>query len=334
MAATRRRAVGGAAIGWIALLSAAGIASARPAQAGFSTAISSIDVDQALQVGVQCGAGVTVGAGFDSLDEGDLTARRLHPYPFPTWESWEVTVHNGGAAPRELVLAAICADDLPAPVVAESGFTIPLGTLTEEIVFCPFGMVAAQGGADTTGSASASSIAALSPYFPFAPGGARLRDQADGAGAAPLAWHAAVRSQGSATILGTASVSCIDGPRVATSVVSSTFPGVDLVASAFALCPVGWSAVGGGVDAEDLTALQLLSSSPLFPANDPFPRRLAVQPVGPGAAPIGWRVALRRDTVVDRPFRVAAVCVPEPGAPGLAAAALLGLGSRRRRRSA
>ena len=336
-AAERVRAAGTgrAAIRWIALAVAA-VAAGRAAQAGLYSAIEQFDVAPAATAleSTDCGDDARVGGGIDTLAAGSLTVHRTEPSDVSA--SWNVNVRNDGGATAEFVTAAICADHLPAPTLVSLDFPVPGQNVLEEIVFCPPGSVATSGGASATGNFPSSSVAATSPYFPFATGGARLRNRDAGAGPAPTAWFVAERGETSGNVIGTASVVCVGTGPIATEIAIGSTGSAAASYDFFVVCPPGWTAVGGGVDADDLTVLRLATNGPLYQSSsDPLPRRLAVQTPGRNRVPIGWLATLRSLTPTPQAVRVAAVCVPEPAAAGAgscAALALLGFGGCAQRR--
>jgi hypothetical protein len=90
-------------------------------------------------------------------------------------------------------------------------------------------------------------------------------------------------------------------------------------------CPIGFTAVGGGVDpvAYDRN-VEIVSSGPVF-FGFPSATRLWDVPDGDAGAPIGWRGGMRNTGGTPATFKVATICVPEPPATAIGVAASLAL---------
>jgi hypothetical protein len=263
--------------------------------------------------------GALVGGGFDTLDDDILTGFTSEPRS--DLEGWRAAMRNDGAAAGQVSVASICDDAVAPGTVVVEPFTVPGDTVASDFVLCPEGTIATSGGVSATGTPGVSSAMLSVPMFPFDPGGARLRERADGEAPAPSAWEAVhFGEEDGITVTATVSALCVERENVVTIVESDTVaPGA--TESEIVLCPGGMAAVGGGVDAADRSGLRLVANGPVF-FGFPVPARLALLGTGDAGAPVGWIVALRSDAATSRAFKAAAICAPEPASAVLGVAAI------------
>lgn len=76
-------------------------------------------------------------------------------------------------------------------------------------------------------------------------------------------------------------------------------------------------ALGGGVDLETVFGMSVTSSAPVFDDGSGGEERLLLTADRAHPAPIGWRTTTRNDGSQAGAFKVAAICVPEPGSAAL-----------------
>ena len=275
----------------------------------------------------------SIGGGVDPDDVSSMVLSALQPLDaFGAPDGSFSVVVRDLAGPHDAYRVGTICGNLPDLEIVKEVFDGPAGGLATGTVECPLGKFAVGGGVGHAGSASAldGSVAISAPYFPdylFSPD---LTDRDEGQHVAPRGWKGSRRSEGPATGAYVAVV-CTTASNVVT-VVNDGTAAAGATSLAYALCPDGTSAAGGGVEAVDLTGLRVASSAPVFPGLL-LPASLFSQAEGTGEAGIGWRVAVRNDGGSAKPFKMAVVCAPEPDAPAaVAIAALLALAGRPARR--
>lgn len=182
-----------------------------------------------------------------------------------------------------------------------SSDTAPAGSFGVERVLCPSGFVAIGGGIDMQ-NVLTMRVTSSAPVFP---GGERLLTQSDGFQPAPIGWQASALNLAGVPQEFKVAVVCAYLPDVSTVVSSDNAPagsfGVERV-----LCPAGETALGGGVDPNNVLTMQVSSSAPTFPGDE----RLIVQTNGTNAAPVGWQATAINQAGSSQIFKVAVICAP------------------------
>jgi hypothetical protein len=268
-------------------------------------------------------------------DDGTPDGTRLlfqddGPGPGPL--GWQADGKNDASGSQTVKVAAICSTDISTTSVVNSASVSP-GSFNTARVLCPEGTSTVGGGVDL-GQVLLMTVTSSAPVYPDGtPDGTRLIFQPDGPGAAPIGWQAsAINDDTGAQAIKVGAI-CSASVAVQTVVGSADVtPGN--FDSVRVLCPEGTVAVSGGVDLNQVLTMRVTSSAPVYPDGTPSGTRLIFQPDGPGAAPIGWQASAVNDDGASQMMKVAAVCVPEPGAAGQVLAALgtlAGLGRARRR---
>lgn len=183
---------------------------------------------------------------------------------------------------------------------------------TDVAVACPNGLVALSGGVSSTSLNV--EISTLAPTFLSA----SLFSQADGSRGAANGWYASVINLDSGPNQVVVSVVCAALPNVFVTIASAMATGgtgsAPGVGSVVTQCPVGYAAVGGGIDVQYPASMKLSSDSPVFGSQYLFDR-----PVGSGSPPTGWNGNVRNEGIAGV-MKVAAVCMPSSGVAAVVAA--------------
>jgi len=190
------------------------------------------------------------------------------------------------------------------PTVVTNSMVVPptgVNAWTDVAVSCPAGMAAISGGIDTR-DFSTIEVTTLGPTF----GGEALVFQADGQRSPADGWYASVRNFDSVSRSVTVSTVCVPSTGIVVVIASaavtagtSSSPGDG---TSFAVCPNGYSAIGGGVDVNLPASMKVSGSAPVF--NGSF---LIDRPAGQSGPPAGWSASVRNE---DRAgvIKTAAVC--------------------------
>ena len=169
------------------------------------------------------------------------------------------------------------------------------------LVNCPNGQVALAGGFDTN-NFNNMEVTTLAPTFASAP----LAFQNDGVRSAPDGWYASVKNYDTVGRPGTVMVICAPLSSVLTNIASAGVSGGTVqsggTGSAFANCPSGYSAVGGGVDVNSPGTMKVSGSAPTYQA-----QFLVERPAGGNPAPTGWAAGIRSEGPAGQ-MKVAAIC--------------------------
>jgi hypothetical protein len=177
-------------------------------------------------------------------------------------------------------------------------------------------------------------VTSSGPVFDNGGGGQRLLSTPDGVQPAPIGWQASTRNESSPGGDVKVAALCRTAPD-AMAVVGSDAAAIGNSASERVLCPEGRVAVGGGIDLFNVLTMTVTSSGPVFD-NGVGGQRLLSTPDGVQPEPIGWQASARNESSPQGDFKVAVVCVPEPGAAGRSAvgfAALVAVWRSRRSRT-
>jgi len=293
---------------------------------GTATVGGGVDLDNVLTMRVTSSGHV--------YDDGTVEGTRLlfqgdGPGPGPL--GWQASGKNDAGGSQAIKIAAICSTD--ATTTAVNSASVSPGTFNTARVLCPGGTSTLGGGVDL-GQVLLMTVTSSAPVYPDGtPEGTRLIFQLDGPGAAPIGWQvSAINDDTSAQAIKVGAI--CSGGAPAQTVVGSADVTPGSFNSVRVLCPKGTVAVSGGVDLNQVLTMRVTASAPVYPDGTPEGTRLIFQPDGPGAAPIGWQASAVNGDLAIQTMKVAAVCVPEPGAAGQVLAALgtlAGLGRARRR---
>lgn len=296
---------------------------ALDAPAAYYVDVASADIapsSSSFAVG-DCGDGFVVGGGFDTAAEDGIRALSSIALVPAAYTSWRSQLWSGGVLTKEWKVAAICTDSPIESTVEVDSFNASDDHVFEETALCPPGLSALSGGSSSEGPEDAVFIAAAAPYFYFV-GGGRLAEMDPGLGPAPNGWRVARASDDSPIASHRASAQAVCRDEVAFTQITAGSAPANGIGAAIAVCPEGFLAVGGGADALDLVGLEMVSSAPLFgTSGGSIFQRLTTKPQGNVEPPVAWRASLRNRNDTPRSFQMAAVCVPEPSAPELVAAA-------------
>jgi len=224
--------------------------------------------------------------------------------------------------------AASAWSQLTDTTVATNRAVVPPGTdWTEIFVTCPTGLVALSGGVDTNDFTQIE-VTTLAPTF----AGAQLASQLEGTRSAADGWIARVKNYDATAHPVTLMAVCASLPGVVVNISSGGVSGGTVAAAgtgtAFTNCPVGYSAVGGGVDDSSPATMKISALAPTFQS-----QFLIERPAGQNPAPTGWSGSIRSEGAAGQ-MKVAAVCaqlsgvfsestgpfnIPEGGVSGLSA---------------
>ena len=164
-------------------------------------------------------------------------------------------------------------------------------------VECPAGTFARNGGTDVE-NVLTMRVATNAPIFP----GGALLVQPDGPAPAPVGWTGFAWSLTDLVRLKVGAVCSAD--FALTSVVGSTTVAAQDFSSMTVYCPEGLVVVGGGIEVEDVLAMAVTESAPIFPGPT-FPVNA---PIGENPAPIGWIATAYNYNSGPRPAKVAVIC--------------------------
>jgi hypothetical protein len=206
------------------------------------------------------------------------------------------------------------------PVTVVAAGTAPAGSFGVERVLCPAGMIAVGGGIDMD-NVLTMQVTSSAPSFPGAQ--ARLIQRPVGANPAPIGWQATALNNAGSSQGFKVAVICAPLAGASTVVAEATAAagsfGVERV-----LCPAGESAVGGGIDMDNVLTMAVSSSAPSFPGTE---ARLIQRPVGANPAPIGWQATALNNAGSSQGFKVGVICAPLAGASTVVAEATATAGS-------
>ena len=174
-------------------------------------------------------------------------------------------------------------------------------TWTDVTVACPAGLTAISGGLDSP-DFNYIEVTTLAPTF----AGSGLAFQANGTRSAADGWYASVKNIDSAAHTVAAVVVCAPLNGIIVSVVSTTVTAgsfaAPTTASAAAVCPAGYSAIGGGIDVNLPASMRVSALGPVFGA-----QYLIEVAAGQRSAPTGWNGSVRNEGGAGT-VKVAAVC--------------------------
>jgi len=181
---------------------------------------------------------------------------------------------------------------------------------------CPAGNIAVSGGTDVQNVLNML-VTANAPWFAD-----RLLFQPDGAAPAPTGWYGAVlNNQASSAAMKVGAV-CSDAIAASAQVASISVMNGDF-AGAFAYCPMGTVAIGGGVDVNNVFTMRVTASAPVFPGNV----ELIFMADGEAPAPIGWAGFARNDGASPLPMKVAVICTSDVSPSAMIASTTANSGS-------
>jgi hypothetical protein len=241
----------------------------------------------------------------------DAQGERLFARPDgtnPAPIGWQATAVNEAATAQGFKVAVICAP-LSGVSAMVSSDTAPAGSFGVERSLCPDGMTAVGGGVDLE-NVFTMQISSSAPVFPSGdPEGERLISRPDGTNPAPIGWQASgVNDDATDKTVKVAAI-CASLSDVSAMVLSDTAPAGSFGVER-SLCPDGMTAVGGGVDLENVLTMQVSSSAPTFPSDDSQGERLISRTDGTNPAPIGWQASGVNDDANVKEVKVAAICTP------------------------
>lgn len=196
----------------------------------------------------------------------------------------------------------------PSGTLGANSFTIVASTtvgannFSTAVATCPSGSIAISGGIDLN-NVFTMKVTASGPMF----GGNRLLLTGDGAQGSPTGWWGAARNEGAtAEPLKVAAICSAPVSGLTTQVGSSTV-GAGSFSSVRLTCPAGSTALGGGVDLNNVLTMWVTSSAPTFAQNN---TRLFFQPDGPNPGAIGWQASAKNSTSGALPMKAAVICAP------------------------
>lgn len=179
-------------------------------------------------------------------------------------------------------------------------------TWTDVTVRCPVGLVALSGGVDTA-SFTVIEIASLAPTF----GGNALAFQANGVRSAADGWYASVKNFD--TVARTVAVVAVCAPlsgvqvSIASTTVATGSANAPTTSGTSAICPLGFAAVGGGIDLALPASMRVSTLAPVYGT-----QFLIDIPAGQQSAPTGWNGNARNEGGSGT-VKVAAICAPLAG---------------------
>ncbi len=220
---------------------------------------------------------------------------------------WQASVRNNSTTTKILKMAVICAPLTGVRTVVGSD-TVQVGGVGVERVLCPQDMTALSGGIDLE-NVLTMKVTSSAPAFGVE-NADRLIFQPDGTNPRPVGWQATARNDDAVSKSFKIAVICAPLAGVRTVVASKT-----VQAGSFSgervLCPQGMTAIGGGIDLENVLTMKVTSSAPAFGVENAD--RLIFQPDGTNPRPVGWQATARNDAAVPKTLKVAVIC-QRPGA--------------------
>ena len=277
-------------------------------------------------VNAPCPAGyVALSGGLDNLSSDDLEITTLAPTfggsvllaqadgTRGAPDGWYASVINYGSGNRLVMVTAVCAPiSGVVAVIGSVGVTAGTGTATGTgflAVSCPNGYVGTGGGLDVD-RPEAMKIISTSPYY--GTGNPYLADRTPGTNPAATGWVGLTSNQGPAA--GTMKVAAICAAL--TGVITEVSSPVTIVQgqhSGVALaCPVGFIAIGGGLDSNDLHALIATVSTPVYNGY----AYAADRESGDYPAPAGWFAdTFSHSSSGNKNLTVGLICAPVAAVP-------------------
>jgi hypothetical protein len=335
----------------IATFSAALLAAPVPGHATLSSVIDSTNVplDEVAGTGALCPAGTTTVGGGVAPDfagvvtqsspviaDGTPDGGRLFDRPDgsgPGPLGWQAGVRSFGIGPGTVKVAAICSD-------GDSTRTTVASAIAETshwgnaLAVCPSGRNAIGGGVDLD-QVSSLSVTSIGPLMEYPEleieGPAPFFFKPDGIHPAPVGWFSVARNDGDQARLVKVAAVCSASFPAQTVIDSITVPAGGQ-ASLRVPCPGGLHASSGGAALENVLNMFLVGSGPYFRLRSGAEPDLDAMEDGPASGPAGWAATAYNIGFGPLTMKVAAICVPEPGAAAqqLVAAAVLVLFGRRR----
>lgn len=180
--------------------------------------------------------------------------------------------------------------------------TVGANNFGTAVATCPSGNVAISGGIDLNNVFSMK-VTASGPMF----AGNRLLLTGDGTQGSPTGWWGAARNEGAAAQSLKVAVICSAPISGLTTQVGSSTVGAGSFASVRLSCPAGDTALGGGVDLNNVLTMWVTSSAPTFAQNN---TRLFFQPDGTNPGAIGWQATAKNSTSGALPMKAAVICAP------------------------
>ena len=215
---------------------------------------------------------------------------------------------------QALILSAVAVSwsasaQLTDTTIVTNRVSVPASTAsnwTDIPVSCPAGLVALSGGVSSNDFTTVE-VTTLAPTF----GGSPLLSQADGNRGPASGWYASVKNYDAVAHPIAVVIVCASLSNALVTIASANVPsgsaGTPAAGGVSVQCPIGYSAVGGGIDVAQPASMKVSSLSPIFGNQYLFDRA-----AGLGGAPTGWNGNIRNEGV-GGVIKVAAVCAPLAG---------------------